>query len=230
MEKPKPKQGGIGKADAVGLVFVGLKLSGQLDWSWWWILSPYWIGLALTMAVSRWFLSAAPSESLMEKVSVRHAKWSWRCRSSDAWFLLFLVLKWTGHLSWSWFWVLSPLWLFKPLGFLLARPTEERRRRRRRRRSRDLGFCVGVPAAILLLLALVALRLEGILPSWWWIAPAIPFSLILEVVLSIRMKAVFYRRLLRERAERQERRRREGASASPPTVIELWEKRRQATP
>lgn len=224
MEKPKPRQGGMGKAEAVGLVFVGLKLSGQLDWSWWWVLSPYGIGLAVVMAGSRWLLSAAPSESLMEKVPMGYAKWSWRCRSSDAWFLLFLVLKWTGHLSWSWFWVLSPLWLFKPLGILLWRPPKERRR------SRQIAFDVGIAAAILLLLALVALRLEGILPSWWWIAPAIPFSLILEVVLSIRMKAVFYRRLLRERAERQERRRREGASASPSTVIELWEKRRQATP
>ena len=224
MEKSKPRQGGMGKADAVGLVFVGLKSSGQLDWSWWWVLSPYWIGLALMMAVSWRLLSAAPSESLMEKVPVRHAKWSWRCRSSDAWFLLFLVLKWTGHLSWSWFWVLSPLWLFKPLGILLCRPPKERRR------SKDLGLNVAVAAIVVPLLALVTLRLEGLLPSWWWIAPAIPLSLILGVVLAMRMDAVCYRRLLRERAERRERRRRDGASASPPTVVELWEERRQATP
>lgn len=24
-------------------LFVGLKLTGQIDWSWWWVLSPIWI-------------------------------------------------------------------------------------------------------------------------------------------------------------------------------------------
>lgn len=223
MEKPKPKQGGIGKAEAFLLVFVGLKLAGQIDWSWWWVLSPYWIGFATLMAISRWRLSSTPAQSLMKKVPVGLPKWSGSCRSSDAWFLLFLVLKLTGHLSWSWFWVLFPLWFFKPLGPLVWRPSKERRQ------SEDLGLNVASAATLLFLLAVVTLRLEGHLLSWWWIAPAIPFSLILGAVLAIRMKAVFYRRLLRERAERQERRRREGASASSPTVIELWKERRQAT-
>ena len=31
-------------------------------------------------------------------------------------FLIFLVLKLTGHIDWSWWWVTSPLWI----GFLLA--------------------------------------------------------------------------------------------------------------
>ena len=26
-------------------------------------------------------------------------------------FLIFLVLKLTGHISWSWWWVTAPLWL-----------------------------------------------------------------------------------------------------------------------
>lgn len=25
------------------LLFLGLKLSGNIDWSWWWITSPLWI-------------------------------------------------------------------------------------------------------------------------------------------------------------------------------------------
>ena len=29
------------------LLFVGLKLTGHIDWSWWWVLSPLWIGLGL---------------------------------------------------------------------------------------------------------------------------------------------------------------------------------------
>ncbi len=29
------------------LVFVTLKLTNNIDWSWWWVLSPMWIPLAI---------------------------------------------------------------------------------------------------------------------------------------------------------------------------------------
>lgn len=29
----------------LGIVFIVLKLTGYIDWSWWWVLSPFW-GLA----------------------------------------------------------------------------------------------------------------------------------------------------------------------------------------
>ena len=29
------------------VLFVGLKLTNHIDWSWWWVLSPLWIGLAI---------------------------------------------------------------------------------------------------------------------------------------------------------------------------------------
>lgn len=224
MEKPRPKRGGMGKAEALLLVFVGLKLGGQVDWSWLWVLSPCWIACVALMAVSRWCLSFSPSQTLMKKVPAGVARWSGHCRSSDAWFLLFLVLKWTGHLSWSWFWVLSPLWFLKPLGMLFAWPSDERRQ------SKDLGLHLASSAIILILVVLIALRLEGHIPSWWWVAPALPLSLILGVFLTMRMNTVFFRRLLRERAERRERHRRKDAPATPPTVFELWKERQQAAP
>jgi len=28
---------------ALGLLFIGLKLAGSIDWSWIWVLSPFWI-------------------------------------------------------------------------------------------------------------------------------------------------------------------------------------------
>lgn len=34
----------------LGLLFIGLKLMGQIDWSWWWVLSPLWGGLAIAAA------------------------------------------------------------------------------------------------------------------------------------------------------------------------------------
>jgi hypothetical protein len=29
------------------LLFIGLKLTNFIDWSWWWVLSPLWIPVAL---------------------------------------------------------------------------------------------------------------------------------------------------------------------------------------
>lgn len=43
--------GGIGFAGVLTILFIGLKLTGHIDWSWWWVLSPLWIGLALLAAV-----------------------------------------------------------------------------------------------------------------------------------------------------------------------------------
>jgi hypothetical protein len=39
--------GGIGFVGALTLVFIGLKLTGYIAWSWWWVLSPIWISLLI---------------------------------------------------------------------------------------------------------------------------------------------------------------------------------------
>ena len=31
------------------LIFVTLKLTGAIDWSWWWVLSPFWIPLVIAL-------------------------------------------------------------------------------------------------------------------------------------------------------------------------------------
>lgn len=33
------------------VLFIGLKLTNHIDWSWWWVLSPLWIGLAIGVVV-----------------------------------------------------------------------------------------------------------------------------------------------------------------------------------
>ena len=33
------------------VLFVGLKLTNHIDWSWWWVLAPLWIGLAIGVLV-----------------------------------------------------------------------------------------------------------------------------------------------------------------------------------
>ena len=35
--------GGIGIVGLLTIVFIVLKLIGQITWSWWWVLSPLWI-------------------------------------------------------------------------------------------------------------------------------------------------------------------------------------------
>lgn len=31
------------------ILFIGLKLTGYIKWSWWWVLSPIWISFAIAM-------------------------------------------------------------------------------------------------------------------------------------------------------------------------------------
>lgn len=35
----------------LGLMFIGLKLTGHVAWSWWWVLAPFWGPWALALAV-----------------------------------------------------------------------------------------------------------------------------------------------------------------------------------
>lgn len=43
--------GGVGLLGLLTLVFITLKLTGNIDWSWWWILSPIWIPVALVLLI-----------------------------------------------------------------------------------------------------------------------------------------------------------------------------------
>lgn len=43
--------GGIGFAGLLTVAFVVLKLMHYIDWSWWWVLSPLWISLAMVVVI-----------------------------------------------------------------------------------------------------------------------------------------------------------------------------------
>ena len=50
----KRSRGGPGFSSLLGLMFIGLKLTDHIDWSWWWVLAPIWIKyafLALVIAI-----------------------------------------------------------------------------------------------------------------------------------------------------------------------------------
>jgi membrane protein YdbS with pleckstrin-like domain len=38
--------GGVGVLGLLGIVFVVLKLLGKIDWSWWYVTMPFWVGFA----------------------------------------------------------------------------------------------------------------------------------------------------------------------------------------
>ena len=44
--------GGVDFVDALTLLFIGLKLTGTIDWSWLWVLSPMWISLAVAIVLA----------------------------------------------------------------------------------------------------------------------------------------------------------------------------------
>ncbi len=42
---------GIGFCGLLAIVFITLKLCGVIAWSWWWVLAPLWIGLAIIAVI-----------------------------------------------------------------------------------------------------------------------------------------------------------------------------------
>lgn len=47
----KTESGGIGFRGLLTIAFIVLKLTGYIDWSWWWVVSPIWIPIVLIIAV-----------------------------------------------------------------------------------------------------------------------------------------------------------------------------------
>lgn len=47
VEGKQTVQGGIGSFELLTVVFIVLKLTKVIDWSWWWVLAPTWGSVAL---------------------------------------------------------------------------------------------------------------------------------------------------------------------------------------
>ena len=43
--------GGISFTGALTILFIGLKLTNVITWSWWWVLSPIWISLSFLVYI-----------------------------------------------------------------------------------------------------------------------------------------------------------------------------------
>lgn len=42
---------GLSITSVLFIVFLVLKLTGNIDWSWWWVTSPLWIPIALVLGI-----------------------------------------------------------------------------------------------------------------------------------------------------------------------------------
>lgn len=51
MSNTQASSGGIGFASLLGLIFITLKLTHYIDWSWWWVLAPLWIPFAVVIVI-----------------------------------------------------------------------------------------------------------------------------------------------------------------------------------
>ena len=51
MSNSSSSSGGIGFCGLLTVVFITLKLLGKITWSWWWVLSPLWIGVGMVIII-----------------------------------------------------------------------------------------------------------------------------------------------------------------------------------
>lgn len=43
--------GGTSFCSLLTVLFIGLKLTDHIDWSWWWVLAPMWLPISIVLGV-----------------------------------------------------------------------------------------------------------------------------------------------------------------------------------
>lgn len=51
MSNSTAQSSGIGFFGLLTIVFITLKLLGKISWSWWWVVAPLWIPLAIVIVI-----------------------------------------------------------------------------------------------------------------------------------------------------------------------------------
>ena len=51
MSNSNSSSGGIGILGLLTLIFVVLKLTGEITWSWWWVVSPLWLPFCIVIGI-----------------------------------------------------------------------------------------------------------------------------------------------------------------------------------
>ncbi|MCE1226269.1 MAG: hypothetical protein LWW87_07265 [Geobacteraceae bacterium] len=78
--------GGISVAGLLGVAFVVLKLTGHINWSWWYVSLPFWGGFALVMV----FLAVIRTYCVMTTIYYRYRK-ARRCQLKQDQLLKYLI-------------------------------------------------------------------------------------------------------------------------------------------
>lgn len=65
--KENKQQGGIGFFGLLTILFIGLKLTGYVNWSWVWVLSPIWLPSVIVIVVFVLFLVFRLLKDAIEK-------------------------------------------------------------------------------------------------------------------------------------------------------------------
>lgn len=55
--------GGINFGGLLALLFITLKLTGHINWSWFWVLSPFWIGFVVFILVILSYIIISKAEN-----------------------------------------------------------------------------------------------------------------------------------------------------------------------
>ena len=69
-ENNSSSAGGISALGALGLIFVVLKLIGTIDWSWWWVLLPFYGLFAIVFTIRLCCLPFVLIEKIREQAAI----------------------------------------------------------------------------------------------------------------------------------------------------------------
>ena len=69
---------GITWLGALCLLFIGLKLAGVINWSWWWVFAPIWGPIGLVLAIVALMAAVAGAAfgiaALLDKLGIKKKK------------------------------------------------------------------------------------------------------------------------------------------------------------
>ena len=65
---------GIGFIGFLTLIFITLKLTGQIDWSWWWVWSPFWLPIVIMFGLGTFLMVGSLAFAVIDDM-IRTATW-----------------------------------------------------------------------------------------------------------------------------------------------------------
>jgi membrane-associated HD superfamily phosphohydrolase len=71
MTKVSTSKDGIGFCGLLTILFIGLKLTRYINWSWWWVLTPLWLPFMAAITVMVLVLSFAGLSWILAKIFIK---------------------------------------------------------------------------------------------------------------------------------------------------------------